>query len=501
MRRVRATRTVLLLAALGLALGGCTGTPDDGPSTSLPSATDGLPVGDPTETAMPVAYTACGGAGFACAGQVEGVPYDIRMPDEWNGTLLIYSHGLRYVEPLDAEGPAFAPAAEAAPGLSGGVDVFADALLADGFALAGAGAPVGGWTVSEALAGVEAVRAAFVENVGVPNRIYTWGQSIGGVVALRAGEEYNWVNGSASLCGLLGGLNPNMDLALDTAVGVKALLAPKLQLTGFDSAEQARREFRRGLAAVEEAAADPTGRGLTSLQVIAAATELPTQTPTSPGGTRAELAAALVENLSRVLARATIERYGIEQDLGGNPSTNIGVNYGARVTADEAAAIDADAGVGATLVLVRQMASLPPVEADPEARAAADAEFPRPGALTKPIVTLHTAADPVAILANESLFSEWAAEVSGQEIRWLNVNVSYPPSPYPSTGRAPYGAGHCNFTVASVLGAVQVLDDWVALGRFPTWAGNAEAFGPNSGFAGPVRLPAWPNSPTTEETP
>jgi hypothetical protein len=176
------------------------------------------------------------------------------------------------------------------------------------------------------------------------------------------------------------------------------------------------------------------------------------------------------------------------------------VNYGARVTTDEAAAIDAIAGPGATLVALRQMAALPPVEADAAARDAADEEFPRPAALTKPIVTLHTAADPVAILANESLFSDWAAQASGQEIRWLSVNVSYPPAPYPPDGRAPYGAGHCNFTVDSVLGAVQVLDDWVALGRFPTWAGNAEAFGPNSGFTGPVRLPAWPNSPTTEET-
>lgn len=498
---MRASRPVLVLAALGLALGACTGTAgDDEPSGGPPSATDGLPVGDPKDTTAPVGYTDCGSTGFSCTGEVEGVPYDIRMPDEWNGTLLIHSHGMRYAEPLEAGGAPFAPAAEAAPGLSGGVQRVADDLLADGFALAGVGAPRGGWTVDETVAGVAALRAAFVQNIGVPNRIYTWGQSIGGVVALRAGEEYGWVNGSASLCGLLGGLNPNMDLALDTAVGVKALLAPKLQLTGFESADQARREYRRAMDAVEEAALDPTGQGLTSLEVIAAATDLPTQSRSSEGITRDQLAVALVENLSPLLARSTIERYAIEQDLGGNPSTNAGVNYGARVTTDEAAAIDAIAGPGATLVALRQMAALPPVEADPAARDAADEEFPRPAALTKPIVTLHTAADPVAILANESLFSDWAAQASGQEIRWLSVNVSYPPAPYPPDGRAPYGAGHCNFTVDSVLGAVQVLDDWVALGRFPTWAGNAEAFGPNSGFTGPVRLPAWPNSPTTEET-
>jgi hypothetical protein len=112
-------------------------------------------------------------------------------------------------------------------------------------------------------------------------------------------------------------------------------------------------------------------------------------------------------------------------------------------------------------------------------------------------VTLHTAVDPVAILPNETLFSQWAAAASGQDIRWLNVNVAYPPATYPEQGGAPYGAGHCNFTVQSVLGAVTVLDQWVAQGRFPTWAGNAKAFGDKSGFAGPAGLPPWPNSPTT----
>ena len=88
---------------------------------------------------------------------------------------------------------------------------------------------------------------------------------------------------------------------------------------------------------------------------------------------------------------------------------------------------------------------------------------------------------------------------SGADIRWLNVNVSNPPKAYPTQGPAPYGAGHCNFTAQSVIGAVEVLDDWVRLGRFPTWAGNVRAFGANSGFAGPVSLPAWPLSPTTQD--
>jgi hypothetical protein len=446
-----------------------------------------------------VVFTPCGAGGFACTGQIDGTPYDIRLPETWNGSLLIYSHGLRAIDPVAADGAAFEPLAEAAPGVASGVEAVADKLLEQGYALAGAGSPTGGWAIDDAIDSITTVREAFVTNVGVPNRIYTWGQSLGGLAALRSGEANDWVSGSASMCGLLAGLNPNMDLALDAAVGVKALLEPDLVLTGYTSAKQARTEYERAMKAVIAAAEDPLGEGLTKLQVIAAAAEIPSQTRTAEGTTLDQQRVAIVENLSRVLARTILERFRVEEQVGGNPSTNVGVNYGARVTADEAALIDAMAGSeGTTLALLQQMAGLPAVEADPAARTAADGLFPPPAALTKPNVTMHTAVDPVAILANETLYGQAAAKASGQDIRWLSINVSNPPSPYPADGVAPYGAGHCSFTGTSIVGAVRILDDWVRLGRFPTWAGNTVAFGAPSGFAGPNNLPEWPQSPTTE---
>jgi hypothetical protein len=498
---VRAIRTFLPLVVLGLVLSGCTSSesPDASASAAASGSGSTLPVGDPKDQSTDVAFTACGAGGFACTGQIDGTPYDIRLPEKWNGSLLIYSHGLRAIDSVDADGPAFEPLAEAAPGLASGVDVVAEALLEDGYALAGAGSPTGGWEIDDAIASISTVREAFVTNVGVPNRIYTWGQSLGGLAALRSGEANDWVSGSASMCGLLAGLNPNMDLALDAAVGVKALLDPELKLTGYTTVKQARKAYDRAMKSVTDAALDPTGAGLTKLQVIAAAAEIPTQTRTAEGTTLDQQRIAIVENLSRVLARTTLERFRVEEQVGGNPSTNVGVNYGARVTTEEAALIDAMAGQeGATLALLQQMAALPPVAADPAARTAADAQYPPPATLTKPNLTLHTAVDPVAILANESLFGQAAAEASGQDIRWLNINVSNPPSPYPADGVAPYGAGHCSFTGTSLVGTVQILDDWVRLGRFPTWAGNTVAFGVPSGFAGPNNLPEWPPSPTTE---
>ncbi len=492
---MRAPRTAACLLVAGLALTGCTGSgaTDVDPSGSASV----LPTGDPGDQSVDVAFTACSDDTFACSGDLDGTPYDIRLPETWNGTLLIYSHGFRPADPLTVDAPEFQPIAEPAPGVASGVDAVADALLEQGYALAGAGSPTGGWQVDDAIEAMAAVHEAFVTNVGVPNRIYTWGQSVGGSAALQLAQAQEWVTASASLCGVLGGLNPNFDLALDAAVGVKALLDPDLILTGFTSVKQAQREYARAVAAVQEAADDPTGDGLVSLRVIAEVAQIPTQTRMSPGRTPDEQRAAIVENLSRVLARATVERYGVEQQLDGNPSTNAGVNYGARVTADAAADIDATGGLGATLARVRAIAGLPVVQADAQARAAADTAFPRPGILTKPTLTMHTAQDPAAILANETLYGIWAAQASGQDIRWLNINVAEPPVQYPQEGGAPYGVGHCSFTGASIVGGIEILDDWARRGRFPTWAGNTVAFGPDSGFAGPVALPVWPQSPTT----
>ena len=492
---MRASRIAVPLLVLGLALTGCTG-PDRG-DVDRPQPSDLFPTGDPSDESKDVAFTACDDSGYPCEGFVDGTPYAIVLPETWNGTLLIYSHGLRPEVPLTADGPDFTAVAEPAPGVGSGVDAVADELLSQGYALAGAGSRTGGWDLQEAVEAISTVRGIFVQNVGVPNRIYTWGQSLGGLAALQAGQANDWVSGSASLCGLLGGLNPNMDLALDAAFGVKALLRPNLQLTDFDSAEQAQEEYARAMGAVEKAAADPTGAGLVDLRVIAAAAEVPTQTRTSAGSTPDELGAALVENFGRVLARSMVQRYSVEQQLGGNPSTNVGVNYGARVTADEAAAIDGSAGALATLSRVREIAAQPAVEADPAARAAADAQFPQPGPLVKPTVTLHTEVDPEAILANETLYGTWAAQASGDDIRWLNINVSTPPAPTAGVSPTASGVGHCAFTGQSIVGGVQILDDWARRGRFPTWAGNAIAFGPGSGFVGPTRLPAWPQSPTT----
>jgi hypothetical protein len=73
------------------------------------------------------------------------------------------------------------------------------------------------------------------------------------------------------------------------------------------------------------------------------------------------------------------------------------------------------------------------------------------------------------------------------------------PSDYPPSPGAPYGAGHCNFTPASMTALVGLLDAWVREGAFPTADAIDEAFGADSGQDSFFRPGAWPAPEDVEE--
>ena len=92
-----------------------------------------------------------------------------------------------------------------------------------------------------------------------------------------------------------------------------------------------------------------------------------------------------------------------------------------------------------------------------------------------PTVTMHTSADPLVIVQNESVFRERVFGAKGRTADVLQL-YTLPPSSYPTDPGAPYGAGHCNFTTEQRLGVVEVLDGWVREGVLPGSATVAEAF-------------------------
>lgn len=441
------------------------------------------------DEATPPTLHSC--AEVACSGSIAGAPYQILLPTTpWNGTLLLYSHGYRTAQPAP---PDFAPvdtAPEPAPGWSAGNHEIGQALLDEGYALAGSAFSSNGWAVEEGVRAGEDLYAFFRDNVGVPDRVYAWGDSLGGLITAELAEAHpDWVSGAAPLCGVLAGLNPNMDLALDVGFAVKVLLWPKLQLTGYASYEDAVRNFKGAAERVVSAASDLGGAGAAKVLFIAALADAPVRTEHFDGATSQSRIKAAAEGVLTALGFGTYGRYDIEQRVGGNPSGNDSTEYARRFTIADQRRIDA-LSPGATARFARQLADAPRVTADPAARAAAAALGDPQGVLAHPMVTLHTIADPLVLAANESWYAERVKAVGAAAD--LQQFLTVPPATYPESPGAPYGAGHCNFTAASRTGLITVLDDWVRLDRFPGAVSVTEALGPDSGLDLDAHAPPWP---------
>jgi hypothetical protein len=91
----------------------------------------------------------------------DGATYLIQVPEAWNGTLVLYSHGI--VIPGSPN-----PARDAGDPLTG------QYLLDHGYALAGSSYATTGWAVQDGLADQVATLDVFGSLVGHPGRTIAW---------------------------------------------------------------------------------------------------------------------------------------------------------------------------------------------------------------------------------------------------------------------------------------------------------------------------------------
>jgi len=431
-------------------------------------------------TATAVPFTGCGKV--ACTGTLAGVKYEIEMPRTWNGTLLLFSHGYRPAQPAP---PDFAPVqtdAQDAP-----TAAVATALLAKGYALAGSAYASNGWAVADGVTAGEQLHDFFVQKVGKPDRTYVWGESLGGLVTELLAERHpDWIAGAAPLCGVLGGSNLNFDLAMDVAYGVKTLLAPGLKTDDYASYDEAKASFDQAQKAV--LAATNSTAGLGKLLLLAALVDAPTQTATFDGSTLQSRGGALVEGILTGLAFGTTLRQEIEGRVGGNPSGNEDADYAARVSTSERALIESVAP-GSTAANLALLANGSRVAPDAAARAKFATLGTPTGAITAPTLTLHTEADPLVLVQNESVF---AGKVAASKAKTADLVQLYTKAPARYATRAPYGAGHCNFTTDELTGSVAALDGWVRGGVYPTGPAVTAAFRSDPGLDLSYRPGPWP---------
>jgi hypothetical protein len=399
----------------------------------------------------------------------------IKVPANWNGTLLIFSHGYQFA------GDQLHPYLSPADRFGTGTDVISAALLKEGFALAGSSWATTGWAVRQGVDAANRLYDRFTELVRKPTRAYAWGASLGGLVTEQLAEDSDWVDGAATMCGVVGGPLVNYDNWFQAAIGAEALFGVNLTLGGSLSQQEATAEKVIVNAAIAAARRDKEGDGRAKLVYLADLLGLPDKSSIffhegqiNETGAAAQNLAIYIQSGLQFLAEAR-ERFG------GNPAQTHPAGL-APLTAEQRATILALHGNADFYAAQVNAEYVPPTSSD--ARHALAATGSPTGELKVPTVTLHGTADPLAIVANESVLHSLVAD-SGRADRLEQLFV--PPHEDEPSG----GLGHCMYSKVEVVGLVDTLDQWVRDGKRP---------GPHAiaGFIGPgldqdFSAPRWPS--------
>ena len=143
-------------------------------------------------------------------GDLNGAAYEIRVPENWNGTLLVYAHGYPQY-PVPVPEMAF-------PG-----DEMAQIFLNRGYALAASGYRGAGFNLREGMEDTKALTEFFASEIAEPDHVILYGISMGGDIALKSIELWpDLYDGIIPIGATGGGALQQFDKELDFSVAYDA---------------------------------------------------------------------------------------------------------------------------------------------------------------------------------------------------------------------------------------------------------------------------------------
>lgn len=379
-------------------------------------------------------------------GYIDGAAYQIRVPENWNGTLLVYAHGYSFAK-LDPPDAAF------------GGDVYEDILLAQGYALAGSMFQNLGWAVKEGIHDTLVLTNFFREQIGEPDKIILYGMSMGGIITAKSIEKFPGIyDGGIPMCGPMAGSTGTIDnhldvgLAYDVAIGWPASWGtvedPILANPWIDI-----------LPVIFGRLWNPDYYG--KHEFVRLVTNKPAEDfyllPSQGYG-------FYVANIMISYARAELELRA-----GGNPAQNAGRVYSLD---EEEKAYLLGLGVDADPLLAAMNARAN-ITADRNARNYVMQYADFTGRITQPVLTLHTKYDSVAPVEMESAYREQVVS-AGYADNLVQVYTN--------------GLGHCTFTPQQLLAVVAGMESWLETGVAPDEAYFPETIGFDNDFE---PLPWW----------
>lgn len=314
----------------------------------------GLVTITPAATAAPVSR-------HTYTGTIDGAAYRVETPDHWNGTLVLFNHG--YI-PAGVDYP---------PGILLANRVETEEWLLDhGYALAGSefrGRE--GLVIEDALADDVALLDWFDTNVGTPRRTIASGFSMGGGIATQLGERHpHRIDGVLSISGQTDA-QATMNRGLDVTFAVRTLLTDdqRLELVKATDPDHSVAVLQAG---IQNALTTPEGRA--RLALIGAVGGLPAwATAHTPAPTDLEEAIrqqAWWTEAAYVASLGPTGRQDLEARAGGNPSSNVGVDYTRQLARSGQRSFVERAYRGTSADLnadLRALATAPRIAADPRA--------------------------------------------------------------------------------------------------------------------------------------
>ncbi|MFM1952440.1 MAG: hypothetical protein RJA33_1234 [Actinomycetota bacterium] len=315
----------------------------------------------------------------SCGGTTsDGAPFAMQVPANFNGTVLLYSHGYRPNVAVPVGIPGYGGytvtnTPETAPGQSDKNMAPTQYLLSQGYALMGSGFSRQGWNLDAAVATNVELIEAFKKQFPATKKVVAWGQSLGGIITQTLAEKYpNLISAAAPLC-MADNVAAELTMAGDFLWGAKVFFNPAIKGGNYSAGAAGYVEAMTDLklfftvmgelqAKIGEPVAanswpstsSPAGKALgaagiparSALLLLGLAAGIPTQSTsfdslTGPENLGASLklaypaailpALAVLENGANAGALAVLALHDVESQVGGAVFDNTKTDYSARV--------------------------------------------------------------------------------------------------------------------------------------------------------------------------
>jgi pimeloyl-ACP methyl ester carboxylesterase len=372
--------------------------------------------------------TQCAGAGS------DGAPYLMIAAANFNGTVFVWSHGIRPAINIPATLAPVGPytitnAAEPGPlALAGDLSVV-NALVAAGYGVAGSGFSRQSLNVKEALAANVELIGAFKKKFPTTKKVVAWGQSLGSLHSQKLAETNpDLVDGVVLGCPAA---NPNDALVHyfgDALWGFKALFDPSIKVGGYSTDPVKRQEeqlanigkvltvlgkLQAGLVSgAWPDTSSPAGKALeaakipsrSALLTVGLMAGIPTRSKhvdgtSGPTGSAESYplaiapAVAILENMGTVGVAGTLLMADGELLTGGKVYDNSKTDYVARIATDRDIYSFALSGNSAVDGIMAALAATPRETADPAAVAKIPSLIGLKGTIEKPTVIMAAESD------------------------------------------------------------------------------------------------------------